>query len=223
MRAITAKRNRAERDGGKNQVRQRRAQCARLARAQRVQDHEARRHGHVVLDGDAPRNGRPSELHREEQDQQQRPPEDRHRVAGQRDTHDRVVGDGIALERREHARGHADQRRQQHRAQRELDGRREQRRELLQHRLVRSERRAQVAAQDVADVVAILHRQRAVEPELVQQARAPRRIHPPLAGKVLDRVAGDEVDQRERQQRHADERGNDQRDAAQQEAQHLRQ
>jgi hypothetical protein len=53
--------------------------------------------------------------------------------------------------------------------------------------------------------------------------RAPRRIHPPLAGKVLDRVAGDEVDQRERQQRHADERGDDQRDAAQQEAQHLRQ
>ena len=42
---------------------------------------------------------------------------------------------------------------------------------------------------------------------------ASRRIHPPLAREVLDGIAGDQVEQRERKQRHADERRNDQCDA----------
>ena len=77
-------RNRAERDRRQDQVRQRRAERAHVAGAQRVDEHEAGRRRHVVLDGDASRHRRPAELHGEEQDQQQRPPEDRHRIAGQR-------------------------------------------------------------------------------------------------------------------------------------------
>ena len=84
----------------------------------------------VELDGDAPRHRRPAELHREEQDQQQRPPEDRHRVAGQRDAHHRVVGDGVALDRRDDAGRQADDQREQHREERELDRRRKQRQEF---------------------------------------------------------------------------------------------
>jgi len=41
-----------------------------------------------------------------------------------------------------------------------------------------------------------------------------------LAGHCLDRVAGDDADQEERQQRHPDERRNDEADAGEEEAQH---
>ena len=54
----------------------------------------------------------------------------------------------------------------------------------------------------------------------MQQALAPLRVHPALAGEVLDRVAGDQADQREREQRDADERRDDQREAAEDEAEH---
>ncbi len=111
MRAITASGIVPSAIVGRMQVRQRRAEGARVAAAQRIDQHEAGRRRHVELDGDAPRHRRPAELHREEQDQQQRPPEDRHRIAGERDAHHRVVGDGVALERREDAGRQADARR----------------------------------------------------------------------------------------------------------------
>ena len=57
---------------------------------------------------------------------------------------------------------------------------------------------AEVAAQHLPDIVDVLHRQRPVEAELVQQPLAPRRVHAALARQVLDRIAGDQVDQRER-------------------------
>ena len=50
------------------------------------------------------------------EDQQQAPPEDRHRVAGERRAHHRVVPDGVALDRGDDARRDADQQREQHRA-----------------------------------------------------------------------------------------------------------
>ena len=48
------------------------------------------------------------------------------------------------------------------------------------------------------DVVAVLHRQRPVEAELVQQPLVARRVHAALARQALDRIAGNQVDQRER-------------------------
>ena len=59
-------------------------------------------------------------------------------------------------------------------------------------------------------VVAVLHRQRPVEPELVQQALVALGVHAALARERLDRVAGDEADQREDEQRDAEERRHDQ-------------
>ena len=50
-----------------------------------------------------PDTGVQSELHREQQDQQQSPPEDRHRIAGERDPHDAVIEDGVAPDRRHDA------------------------------------------------------------------------------------------------------------------------
>jgi hypothetical protein len=60
--------------------------------------------------------------------------------------------------------------REQHRADRQLDGRRKARDELAEHRLVRDRRQAEVAVQRAPHVVGVLHVQRAVEAELVQQA-----------------------------------------------------
>ena len=78
-------RNRAERDRRQDQVRQRRAERARCRPARSVSTSmKPVAAGTSYCDGDAARHRRPAELHREEQDQQQRPPEDRHRVAGQR-------------------------------------------------------------------------------------------------------------------------------------------
>ena len=54
----------------------------------------------------------------------------------------------------------------------------------------------------------------------MQQALTPLRVHAALAREILDRIAGDEMDQREREQRHAEERRNDQRDAAEDVGQH---
>src|SRR5205807_4575419 len=59
----------------------------------------------------------------------------------------------------------------------------------------------------------VLHRQRTIETELTQKALAPRRVHSALARHILHRVARDEVNQGEREQRHAEKSRNDQRDA----------
>ncbi len=128
-----------------------------------------------VLDGDAAGHRRPAELHREQQDQQQPPPEDRHRIAGERRAHDAVVEHRVATHRRQHAGGNADDQREHDRAQRELDGGRKQRGELAQHRLLRDHRLAEVAAQDAPDVDAVLDQHRPVEAVLLQQRGVPRR------------------------------------------------
>ncbi len=52
----------------------------------------------------------------------------------------------------------------------------------------------------------------------MQQPHPPRRVHAALAGQIFDRIAGNEVDQREGEQRHAEESRNDQRSAAEDEA-----
>ena len=146
----------------------------------------------VELDRDAARHRRPAELHREEQDQQQRPPEDRHRIAGQRDAHHRVIGDGVALERRDDAGRQADRRRRTaSRRTRARSSPGNSVRNSSQHRLVRRQRRAEIALQHLADVVGVLHRQRPVEPELVQQ---PRRAAP---GPCRARPTGSRPDRRE--------------------------
>ena len=103
---------------------------------------------------------------------------------------------------------------------RELDGRRKQREELLQHRLLRDHRLAEVAVQHAADVDAVLHEHRAVEPVFLEQLRVALGVDAALAGHRLDRVARHQADQEEREQRHADERRDDETQPGQQEAEH---
>ena len=75
--------NGAEHDGRQDEVRQRRLEGAPVAGQQGIDQQEPRLRLDIELHGDPAGYRRPSELHREQQDQQQAPPEDRHRVAGE--------------------------------------------------------------------------------------------------------------------------------------------
>ena len=187
---------------------------------QRVDQQEAGDRLDEILHGDAARDRRPAELHREQQDQQQAPPEDRHRIAGERDAHHAVVEDRVAPHRRDDAGRQAEDEREQDRAERELDGRRKQRREFRDHRLMRDDRVAEIALQHAADVDAVLHEHRLVEAVLLAQLRMPDRIDAALAGHGLDRIAGNEADQDEGEQRDPDEGRNDEADPGEDEAEH---
>src|SRR6266403_3898004 len=85
---------------------------------------------------------------------------------------------------------------------------------------MRGQRCAEIALDDMADVVDVLLRQWPVEPEFAQQSFAARRIHAAFAGQILDRVPWNQMNQRKRKERHADERRYDQRGAAQDEGEH---
>ena len=183
----------------------RRLERALLAGQQRVDREEAGDRLDVVPDVDAAGHRRPAELHREQQDQQQAPPEDRHRVAGERHAHHAVVEHRVAAHRGDDAGGNADHEREQDRAQRELDRRGKQRQELVQHRRLRDHRLAEVAVQHAADVDAVLHEHRPVEAVLLEQLRVPRGVDAALARHRFDRIARHEADQEEREQRHPDE------------------
>jgi hypothetical protein len=124
------------------------------------------------------------------------------------------------VQRRDDAGRQADHEREQHRADREFDRRREARHELAEHRLVRDRREAEIAVQRAPHVFGVLDRQRAIEPELVHEARVAGRVHAALARERLDRVAGQEADQREHEQRDADEGRQHEAEALQQKGKH---
>ena len=127
---------------------------ARLVGQQRVDGHEAGWLVEVIVDEiDPPRHRRPAELDGDEHDQQQAPPEDRHGIAEQRNRHQQLVEEPAALDRRDGAGGHANAHREQHRKERELDRGGKQRQELGQHFLLRGERDAEIAVQDLEDII----------------------------------------------------------------------
>src|SRR5664280_865136 len=64
--------------------------------------------------------------------------------------------------------------------------------------------RPDTGVQRLPHVVAVLHRQRPVEPELVKQTLVAFLGHATLARKRLDRIARNEADQREDEQRDAE-------------------
>ena len=68
-----------------------------------------------------PETGVQAELHREQQNQQQSPPEDRHRIAGERNPHHAMIEDGIAPHRRDDAGRQSEAQREQDGAERKLD------------------------------------------------------------------------------------------------------
>ena len=169
---------------------------------------------------DPSRHRRQTELHGEQKDQQQSPPENRHRIAGKRNRHDAVVEDRIPFDGGEHSRGQAEDQREQHRRGGELDGCGKQRLEFGDHRRLSDDRFAEITLQHAAEIVAILHVQRLIEAEFLQQLGVMDRIDAALARHRLDRIAGHETDQEERNQRDSDKGRNDETDAGQDEAQH---
>ena len=121
----------------------------------------------------------------------------------------------IAAHGGDHARGDAQDEREHDRAQRELDRRRKKRDEFGEDRRLRDHRLAEVAVEHPPDVDAVLHEDRPVEPVFLEQRLVAGGVDAALAGHGLDRIAGHEPDQEEREQRHPDERRNDEAEASQ--------
>ena len=76
--------------------------------------------------------------------------------------------------------------------------------------------------QHATDVDAVLHQHRPVEAVFLEQRLVPRGVDAALARHRLDRIAGHDPDQEERQQRHPDEGRNDEADPGEEEAEHCR-
>ena len=197
MRAITASGMVPSATAGRIEVRQCRTERAVVVGQQAIDQHEAGDRLDVVGDVDAPADRRDAQGDREQQDQQDRPPENRHRVAGERKAHHRVVGGAAATQCRDDAGGNANQHRQQHRADREFDGGGEMREELAHHAVMCRQRGTQIAVQCAPDIQAVLHDQRAVQAKLRAQVGKLRRIDVALAEQQHHRIARDQVDQAE--------------------------
>src|SRR5216684_6316167 len=156
----------------------------------------------------------------EQQDREQSPPEDRHGIAGDRHGHHAMIEDRVALSGGEDTGGESDQDREEHGRKRELDGGGKQLLELRDHGLMGDQRASEIAAEDMADVCEILDIERAVEAVLVQQLLVTLRGNAALARQRLDGIAGNGVDQQEREQRDPDKGRDDQSQPGEDETQH---
>jgi len=113
-----------------------------------------------------PQRGRePEQRQREHQYEQRREHEVRHRDAGQRERHDRVVRGAVLLHRRDHAQRHAEQHREQQRPRAQLGRHLEARNDDVAHLPLRvAVRDAELAAHGVPQEAAVLLVQRRSSP-----------------------------------------------------------
>ena len=195
-----------------------RLERAFFVRQQGVDQQKAGSRLNEVLDVESARDWRQVELYRKQQDQQQAPPEDGHGIAGKRDTHDTVVKDRVASDRRQNAGRDADHQCKQDRAHTEFDRGRKQRQELLHHRSPRNDGFTQVTLQHADDVDAVLHQDGPVQPVFLEQCRVAHGVDAAFTGECFNRVARYQPYEEEDQQRHPDKRGNDQAQAGKDEA-----
>jgi hypothetical protein len=163
---------------------------------------------------------RPAEDAREQDDQQQAPPEDRHGKAGERGAHKEMVERRAAIDPGDHPGRQPDQGAEQDAGDRELDRRRKQREELLDHRLPRGDRAAEVAMRQIAEVGEVLLPERLVVTELGPQHGMALGGDPPLADQEFDRIARDQPDQHERDDGDPEEGRDQDAEAGEDEAQH---
>ncbi len=222
MRAITAERVGAQHDHGQYQVRSGRPERSLVLRQQRVDQQKARGGLDEVLHRQPAGDRRPAQLYREQQDQQQTPPENRHGVTREGHSHDAVVEYRVSLHRRQDAGRYADQQREQDRADGQFDGGRKQREELAQHGLLGDQRFAQVALEHADDIDAVLHHNGLVQAVFLEQLGMAHRIDAAFARHGFNRVSRHHADQEEGQQRHPQESGNDQAQTGKDKAQHYR-
>jgi len=135
----------------------------RLVGQQGVDQHEAGAWLDVVEQVDTPGNRGPAQAHREEHDQDQAPPEDRHRIAREGDAHHPMVEQRSSLQGRDHPRQQAQDTGEQQGGHGQLQGRREECGELGPHAGARAQGFAKVALGQLADVVQVLRIQRLVK------------------------------------------------------------
>ena len=164
--------------------------CAGLIGKRRVDHHEAGRLVEIIFDQiDAAGDRRPAERHPEEHDQQQAPPEDRHGIAEQRNRHQRLIEEAAALDRRDGAGGNSDANREQHREERQLQSCRKQRQELGQHLLLRGERDAEIAVNELPGIVEELFPDRLIQPQFTAEEGEPLGRHAMFADAHLHGIA----------------------------------
>ena len=165
------------------------------------------------------RRRQPAEFDREQEDQHDAEPEIRRRDAPQREQVGAVVPRRAFLHRRDDAGGNADQEGDHDRHRRQLQRHRQFLRDQLAHRHLDAQRLAEVAGQHALDPVEILHRDRPIEPVLLADLRDDGGIAL-LAGHHQRGIAGQQMLQREDQDRHKEQRRDQLRDALGEEAQH---
>ena len=142
-------RHRAEHDRRQNEMTQGVDKGAFLIGQERVNEHEAGRPFDIEVDRvDPARDREQAQPHGHEHDEEQAPPENRHRVAEQRHRHQRLVIEAAALDRGESAGRDADRDGKQHGEERELERRREERQKLGQNLLLRRQRHAEIAVRE---------------------------------------------------------------------------
>ena len=214
-------RNGAEHNRRQDQVPDRRNEGAPVAVEQAVEGHEAGDRAQEDAEFHPPRHRRPVQGAGEQDDQQQAPPEDRHRIAGERHPHRQLVEPRTALDCGEDAGRDAEGDGEDQREGRQFEGGGEQRQEVDDHRSLGRQRHPEIALQDLADVIEVLLPDRLVEAELFLEDLVALRRDPVLTGHRQDGIAGQQPDERERGDGDSDHRRHDQRQLLQDVAEHV--
>ncbi len=200
-------RNGAQHDGRQDQVTQRIDERAFFITEQSIDQHEAGFWLDVVEQVDTTRYRGPAQRYREEHDQDQTPPEDRHRVSRKRNTHYPMVEQGSSSQGRDDTGQKSDDASEYQRRNRQFQGGREQRSEFGPHARARPQRFAQVAMGELADVIDVLRIKGLVQAKTFHGLGVHFRIDPAFTHHDFDRVARNQANQREGQQGDAEEGG----------------
>ncbi len=178
-----------------------------LTRQNTVDQHEAGNRLEVVFDQiDTARNGGPVKPFGDQHDQQQAPPKNRHRKAGDGNPHQRLVIPAAAFHGRCRASWNADQHREQHGGKRQFNCCRKQSKELGENFFIGDDGGAKVAVQKGPDIVEELFPNGLIQSEILAEFGKPLRADPTLPYPHLDRIARHQADRDKGDEHQCDER-----------------
>ncbi len=138
-------------------------------------------------------------------------PEVRHRDADKRERRRGVIDERARADRRKNSKGNREQHRRAHRRERQLKSSRQPFGNSGGNRLARPERHAEITLCQPREKAAVLHVQRAIEPEPAAQNRDVLR-RGAVPEHRLHRIARHEMNKREHEGSHAEEDRNRQED-----------
>src|SRR5207244_7693079 len=146
--------NGAQDDGRQDEVAQRVEEGALLAGDQAVDQHEPGHLRIIIFDEiDPARHGGQAQSVRHDENEDQAPPEDRHGIAGEGDTNQRMAIEAAAARGGDDARRNADKSGKEKRADGKLDGGGEKMEEFMQYRILGDDRNAEIPMQEAPDIV----------------------------------------------------------------------